>query len=235
MTWSEKRRSVTVPLLAFLLVLSSVVLVSPAGSVEVDPAVDGTVLVVAPHPDDDVITAAGITYERPDTVIAFMTNGDSHSRSEDGTIATVVNPSTFTYTGADLSDIDNNPPLGIAITLAGNPIPFQRTITVIDKALKKITLNAPVTGLAPGATFETDAFTPVEIAETRQAEAVSAQTTCSKRCGTPMPRMSNPERAQTTMKRTHHAGWEGRIGTTTAWAPATSTPPTTAKRCSPTW
>ena len=175
MTWSEHSRSVTVPLVAFLVLLSSLVLVSPARSVDTDPPIDGTVLVVAPHPDDDVITAAGITYNRPNTVIAYMTNGDSHSRSEDGTVATVTNPSTFTYTGADLSDLDNNPPLGIAITLTGVPIPVQRTIAAIDKVLKKITLNAPVTGLAVGATFETDAFAPIGIAETRQAEAVSAQ------------------------------------------------------------
>ena len=37
----------------------------------------GSILVVAPHPDDDVITAAGITYDRADVTIAFMTNSDT--------------------------------------------------------------------------------------------------------------------------------------------------------------
>ena len=54
-------------------------LAPPVQAVDVDPPIDGTVLVVAPHPDDDVIMAAGITYDRPNTVIAYMTHGDSHT------------------------------------------------------------------------------------------------------------------------------------------------------------
>ncbi len=40
------------------------------------PTVAGPVLVVAPHPDDDVITAAGITSTLSEVTIAFVTNGD---------------------------------------------------------------------------------------------------------------------------------------------------------------
>ncbi len=46
-----------------------------ADAVEVSDPV-GSILVVAPHPDDDVISTAGITYNRADVTIAFMTNGD---------------------------------------------------------------------------------------------------------------------------------------------------------------
>jgi LmbE family N-acetylglucosaminyl deacetylase len=47
-----------------------------AGAVEVPNPV-GSILVVAPHPDDDVIGSAGITYNRADVTIVFMTNGDN--------------------------------------------------------------------------------------------------------------------------------------------------------------
>ena len=73
-------------LLALVMLAAMIVVVAaPAQSVVVDPAVEGTVLVVAPHPDDDVITAAGITYNRPNTTIAYMTHGDSHTEAPIGT------------------------------------------------------------------------------------------------------------------------------------------------------
>jgi VCBS repeat-containing protein len=37
---------------------------------------DGSILVIAPHPDDDVIIAAGITNTSSNVTIAYMTNGD---------------------------------------------------------------------------------------------------------------------------------------------------------------
>ena len=175
MTWSEKRRSVTVPLLAFLLVLSSVVLVSPAGSVDVDPPVNGTILVVAPHPDDDVITAAGITYNRPQTVIAFMTNGDSHSRNEAGSITNVVSTSRFRDTSANFSDMPENTP----ITVTVGAVPTSTSVKKVWSGIE-IELNNPVTGLAVGSTYETGYFPPIGIAELRQAEAVEAQATLGR-------------------------------------------------------
>jgi LmbE family N-acetylglucosaminyl deacetylase len=59
----------------------TVFVAQPAAAVEVGSPV-GSILVVAPHPDDDVITAAGITYNRADVTIAFMTNGDTDPGGE---------------------------------------------------------------------------------------------------------------------------------------------------------
>ena len=59
----------------------------PPGGPElvVERDVDGQVRAVAPHPDDDVVTAAGITYYRPDVTIAFLTNGDYNGDQTAGT------------------------------------------------------------------------------------------------------------------------------------------------------
>jgi LmbE family N-acetylglucosaminyl deacetylase len=56
--------------------LATVLTTQPGGAVEVAEPI-GSILVVAPHPDDDVITSAGITYNRPEVTIAYMTNGDT--------------------------------------------------------------------------------------------------------------------------------------------------------------
>ncbi len=167
--WMSTRR-ITAPAVALLMLFASLVLVSPVGSVEVDPDVDGVVLVVAPHPDDDVITAAGITFERPDTYIAFMTNGDSHQRSEAGTVTTVVSPSRFKDTTATFLDMPVNTP--ITVTIANLPV-----VSSVKKVWSEteIELNTAIPGLAKGSAYETAPFTPIDIADTRQGEAVAAQ------------------------------------------------------------
>jgi LmbE family N-acetylglucosaminyl deacetylase len=64
-------------LLAGVVILLAATFAAPsADAILVDDPV-GSILVVAPHPDDDVITTAGITYNRSDVTIAFMTNSDT--------------------------------------------------------------------------------------------------------------------------------------------------------------
>ena len=55
-------------------VLASAVLGTPGASGA--DAVTGSVLIIAPHPDDDVIIAAGIADDNVDVTVAYMTNGD---------------------------------------------------------------------------------------------------------------------------------------------------------------
>ncbi len=70
----NRNRFVLLAILAMLLTLATAVPSADAVLVG-DPV--GPILVVAPHPDDDVITTAGITYSRSDVTIAFMTNSDT--------------------------------------------------------------------------------------------------------------------------------------------------------------
>ncbi len=64
-------------LLAVVATLLAAATLSPSADAILvgDPV--GPILVVAPHPDDDVISTAGITYNRSDVTIAFMTNSDT--------------------------------------------------------------------------------------------------------------------------------------------------------------
>jgi LmbE family N-acetylglucosaminyl deacetylase len=64
------------PILISMALIGVLIASSPATAVEV-ASPTGSILVVAPHPDDDVITTAGITYNRPNVTIAYMTNGDT--------------------------------------------------------------------------------------------------------------------------------------------------------------
>jgi LmbE family N-acetylglucosaminyl deacetylase len=129
------------------------------------------VLVVAPHPDDDVITAAGITYNRANTVVAYMTNGDSHTEDRQGTVTAVAGPTRFTDAAADFSAV----PDGVSITVTKGGVDYQRTLTVVNSTTIEINSALPAPGLAIGDTYDTAAFIPIGIAETRQGEAVTAQ------------------------------------------------------------
>ena len=143
----------------------------------VDPAVEGTVLVIAPHPDDDVITAAGITYNRPNTTIAYMTHGDSHTEAPSAT-ATSADPGVV-LTDAGAGFVTDKVRAGI------DGVQRDRRIRRChrDSVDSEIKLTLEGTGLAGGLgndwdvgdDYRIEAFIPDGIAETRQGEAVTAQ------------------------------------------------------------
>ncbi|MEA3501682.1 MAG: Ig-like domain-containing protein [Actinomycetota bacterium] len=66
-------RALRVAVAAAVIVLSVGSMIPAAEAAETPT---GTILVVAPHPDDDIITAAGIAAEASDVTVAYMTNGD---------------------------------------------------------------------------------------------------------------------------------------------------------------
>jgi LmbE family N-acetylglucosaminyl deacetylase len=164
-------------LLALVMLAAMIVVVAaPAQSVVVDPAVEGTVLVVAPHPDDDVITAAGITYNRPNTTIAYMTHGDSHTEAPVGT-ATKADPGVA-LTDAGAGFVSQKVTAGMTVN---NTTDGSSGVILSVDSETKLTLQG--TGLAGGTENDWDvgdaysipAFIPDGIAETRQGEAVTAQ------------------------------------------------------------
>ncbi|HHC09102.1 MAG TPA: hypothetical protein ENK55_10355, partial [Actinobacteria bacterium] len=142
---------------------------TPAAAGEVDPPIEGTVLVVAPHPDDDVIMAAGITYDRPDTIIAFMTNGDSHTDFVTGTASAGTTQWRIVDASATFLSDGLHPGVEVTVTNEGSA-----TIASVDSETE-LTLDVAIPGLDPGDEYTTEYFIPTGIAETRQAEAVAAQ------------------------------------------------------------
>jgi VCBS repeat-containing protein len=172
-----RRHRGLIGLLAFLMLAATIVVVAaPAQSVVVDPAVEGTVLVIAPHPDDDVITAAGITYNRPNTTIAYMTHGDSHTVVPVGTATTADPGVVLTDAGAAFVTDKVTPGLTVYNETDGS----EGVIKTVDSEIK-LTLEG--SGLSGGTgndwglgdDYRIEAFIPDGIAETRQDEAVTAQ------------------------------------------------------------
>jgi len=63
-------------LAAALGMAAALLVVAPATAT---PQPEGSILIVAPHPDDDVITAAGIAHTASDVTVVYVTSGDACS------------------------------------------------------------------------------------------------------------------------------------------------------------
>jgi LmbE family N-acetylglucosaminyl deacetylase len=168
MTLTQTNRRLLGGLLSLFLVAEMVVSAAPAQSAgEIDPLIEGTVLVVAPHPDDDVITAAGIAYNRPGTTIAYMTHGDSHTVVVSGTATGGTGGTTLVDAGKDFAD--EGVETGMTIAVVG-----KGTATIASVAGDTLGLTGLSGGLVVGDEYSIT-FIPDGIAETRQQEAIDGQ------------------------------------------------------------